>query len=103
MTGVLLVDAAIARDWTVWRNALSHLVLPAPILLDFSLGNISRMTRSPMLEQLRQEYMLTALVKGLSETRVIWRPVFRFGRPSSSLDALAGRQAPRAGGQRPAR
>ncbi len=73
VTGVLLVDAALARDWQVWRNALSHLILPASILGYFSLAYISRMTRSLMLEQLRQEYILTARVKGLSELRVIWR------------------------------
>lgn len=73
VTGVLLIDAALARDWTVWQNALSHLVLPASILGYFSLAYISRMTRSLMLEQLRQEYILTARVKGLSEARVIWR------------------------------
>jgi len=73
VTGVLLIDAAIARDWTVWQNALSHLVLPSAILGYFSLAYITRMTRSLMLEQLRQEYILTARVKGLSETRVIWR------------------------------
>lgn len=73
VTGVLLIDAALARDWTVWQNALSHLVLPSAILGYFSLAYISRMTRSLMLEQLRQEYILTARVKGLSETRVIWR------------------------------
>jgi peptide/nickel transport system permease protein len=73
VTGVLLIDAAIAGDWQVWRNALSHLVLPASILGYFSLAYISRMTRSLMLEQLRQEYILTARVKGISELRVIWR------------------------------
>lgn len=73
VTGVLLIDAALARDWQVWRNALSHLILPASILGYFSLAYISRMTRSLMLEQLRQEYILTARVKGLSEMRVIWR------------------------------
>lgn len=73
VTGVLLIDAALARDWAVWQNALAHLILPASILGYFSLAYISRMTRSLMLEQLRQEYVLTARVKGLSETRVIWR------------------------------
>ncbi len=73
LTGVLLIDAAVAGDWTVWQNALSHLVLPSAVLGYFSLAYISRMTRSLMLEQLRQEYILTARVKGLSETRVIWR------------------------------
>ncbi len=73
VTGVLLIDAALAGDWQVWRNALAHLILPASILGYFSLAYISRMTRSLMLEQLRQEYILTARVKGISEFRVIWR------------------------------
>jgi peptide/nickel transport system permease protein len=73
VTGVLLIDAALDRNWVVWQNALSHFVLPSAILGYFSLAYISRMTRSLMLEQLRQDYILTARVKGLSETRVIWR------------------------------
>ena len=38
-----------------------------------SLAYIARMTRSFMIEQLRQEYITTARVKGLSEARVVWR------------------------------
>ena len=63
----------LAGDWDVFGNALSHLILPASILGYFSLAYIARMTRSFMIEQLRQEYVITARVKGLSETRVIWR------------------------------
>ncbi len=77
VTGLLLIDAALARDWTVLKNAASHLVLPTAILGTFALAYIARMTRSFMLDQLRQEYVLTARVKGLSETSVIWRHAFR--------------------------
>jgi len=73
ITGVILIDAAIAGDWEVWWNGLSHLILPAAILGYFSLAYISRMTRSLMLEQLGQEYITTARIKGVSETAVIWR------------------------------
>jgi peptide/nickel transport system permease protein len=73
VTGILTVDAVLAGDWDVFWNALSHLVLPASILAYFSVAYISRMTRSFMLDQLRQEYITTARVKGLSEARVIWR------------------------------
>ena len=76
VTGLLLVDAALARDWTVFKNTASHLVLPTAILGTFALAYIARMTRSFMLDQLRQEYVLTARVKGLSETSVIWRHAF---------------------------
>jgi peptide/nickel transport system permease protein len=73
ITGVILIDAAIAGAWDVWKNALEHIILPASILGYFSLAYIARMTRSFMVEQLRQEYITTARVKGLSEARVVWR------------------------------
>ncbi len=72
VTGVLLIDSAMSGDWDVFWNAAWHLVLPATILGYFSLAYISRMTRSFMLEQLSQEYITTARVKGVHEWRVIW-------------------------------
>lgn len=76
-TGLLLVDALLAKEWDVFFSALNHLVLPATILGFHSLAYISRMTRSFMLAQLSQEYIITARVKGLSEFRVIWAHAFR--------------------------
>ncbi len=73
VTGVILVDSLLAGNLEVFNNALSHIILPASVLGYFSLAYISRMTRSFMLEQLSQEYVTTARVKGLSESRVIWR------------------------------
>lgn len=73
VTGVLLIDSAMAGEWEVFRNAFRHVILPAAILGYFSLAYISRMTRSFMLEQLRQEYITTARVKGVPEWRVVWR------------------------------
>ncbi len=72
ITGVILIDSLIAGEWEVFWNAAAHLALPASILGYFSLAYIARMTRSFMLEQLRQEYITTARVKGVSEARVIW-------------------------------
>ncbi len=72
VTGVLLIDSALAGEWDIFRNALSHLMLPSAILGYFSLAYISRMTRSFMLEQLNQEYITTARVKGVAEWRVVW-------------------------------
>lgn len=73
VTGSILIDSLIAGDFDMLGNAFSHIVLPASLLGYYSLAYISRMTRSFMLEQLRQEYITTARVKGLSEARVIWR------------------------------
>ncbi len=72
VTGSILIDSALSGAWDVFRNALSHLILPALVLGYFSLAYISRMTRSFMLEQLSQDYVTTARVKGVSERRVVW-------------------------------
>ena len=73
VTGLMLVDSLIAGETDIFWNALSHIILPASILGYLSLAYIARMTRSFMLGQLSQEYILTAQVKGLSRARVIWR------------------------------
>jgi peptide/nickel transport system permease protein len=77
VTGVILIDSAMEGEWEIFWNAVSHLILPAAILGTFALAYIARMTRSFMLDQLNQEYVLTARVKGMSESRVIWRHAFR--------------------------
>jgi peptide/nickel transport system permease protein len=77
VTGLLLVDAAMAGEWEAFGNAFSHLVLPASLLGCFSLAYISRMTRSFMLNELGQEYIVAARSKGLSEARIVWRHALR--------------------------
>ena len=81
VSGLMLLDAALhakdTGDWAAFRSAFSHLVLPASLLGYFSLAYISRMTRSFMLNELAQEYIVAARAKGLSETRIIWRHALR--------------------------
>ncbi|WP_144185413.1 ABC transporter permease [Elioraea rosea] len=72
VTGVILIDSALAGEWEVFRNALGHVILPSAVLGYFSVAYIARMTRSFMLEQLSQEYVVTARAKGMSEARVVW-------------------------------
>src|SRR5882757_8447031 len=64
-TGLLLVDALWDGDMDVFWNAVSHIVLPGSILGYGSMAYISSMTRSFMLEQLAQEYIVAARVKGM--------------------------------------
>lgn len=54
-----------------------HLVLPAITLAVVATGVIARLTRTAMLEVLRQDYIRTARAKGLTERRVIWRHAFK--------------------------
>ncbi len=72
VTGAVLIDTALAGAWGIFRDALSHVILPSLVLGYFSMAYISRMTRSFMLEQLSQEYVTTARVKGAPEWRVVW-------------------------------
>ena len=76
VTGVLLFDAALARDWPALRDAAAHLALPALVLGAFNMAYIARMTRAFMLEALKGEYIITAKAKGLSAAAVIWRHAF---------------------------
>ncbi|MBT9494111.1 MAG: ABC transporter permease [Paucibacter sp.] len=77
VTGLMLLDSALAGEWQAFRSALSHLALPAGLLGYFSLAYISRMTRSFMLKELSQEYIVAARAKGLSEATIIWRHALR--------------------------
>jgi peptide/nickel transport system permease protein len=73
VTDLMTIDTLLAGETELFWNALGHLILPATLLGYFSLAYISRMTRSLMLGQLSQEYILTARVKGVSEARIIWK------------------------------
>ncbi len=77
VTGVILLDAAMQGEWDAFRNGLSHLILPSAVLGLFSLAYISRMTRSFMITELQQQYVIASRVKGMSEARVIWRHALR--------------------------
>lgn len=59
-----------ARDLSA---LISHLTLPALALAVVATGVIARLTRSAMLEVLRQDYIRTARAKGVPEHGVIWR------------------------------
>nr|WP_245749367.1 ABC transporter permease [Gemmobacter aquatilis] len=72
VSGMILIDTALAGRWDMWVNAISHIILPAGLLGYVSMAYISRMTRSFMMNELSQEYITTARVKGMPEWRVIW-------------------------------
>ncbi len=76
ITNFLTVDALLARDWEVLRDAVAHLIQPAAVLAYFAMAFIARMTRAFMLDALAGEYVITARAKGLSAARVIWKHAF---------------------------
>lgn len=77
VTNLYVVDAVLSRNWEALGNALWHLVLPAVTLSTVPLAIIARMTRSSLLEVLRQDYVRTARAKGLAERQVVSRHALR--------------------------
>jgi peptide/nickel transport system permease protein len=75
-TGLLVIDAALARQWAACASALAHLALPALTLALFTLATITRMTRGFMRDTLASDFILAARAKGLSERRILWRHAF---------------------------
>lgn len=77
ISGFYLLDSVLTRHWGAFWDALWHLVLPSCTLATVPLAIMARMTRSSLLEVLRQEYIMTARGKGLSEWVVITRHALR--------------------------
>jgi dipeptide transport system permease protein len=71
VTGLMLVDTWLSGEEGAFASALSHLILPSIVLGTIPLAVIARMTRSSMLEVLREDYVRTARAKGLSPARVV--------------------------------
>ncbi|MDI7250887.1 MAG: ABC transporter permease, partial [Bacillota bacterium] len=73
ITGLHLLDALLTRNGAAFWDALRHLVLPSVALGAIQMAIIARMTRSSMLEVIRQDYIRTARSKGLAERVVIYK------------------------------
>jgi dipeptide transport system permease protein len=71
ISGFMLIDSALSDEAGAFISACLHLVLPALVLGTIPMAVIARMTRSAMLDVLREDYMRTARAKGLSPARVI--------------------------------
>ncbi len=66
VTNLYVLDSIITHNWAAFKDAVWHLILPAFTLSTIPMATISRITRSSMLEVLRQDYIRTARAKGLS-------------------------------------
>jgi peptide/nickel transport system permease protein len=77
ITGLYTVDALFAGDWATFSNAVSHLILPALVLASYTMGLITRVTRSSMLEVLNMDFIRTARAKGLDNNRIVVRHALR--------------------------
>ncbi|MDR0674151.1 MAG: ABC transporter permease subunit [Zoogloeaceae bacterium] len=77
LTGFMLVDSFLSEETGALRSALEHLLLPSLVLGTLPLAVIARMTRSSVLEIMREDYVRAARAKGLSPARVLVAHVLR--------------------------
>jgi peptide/nickel transport system permease protein len=67
------IDSLLNLRFDIFLDSLRHLILPVLTLSVVSWAFLLRVTRSSMLDVLRQDYMTTARAKGLEERKVIRR------------------------------
>jgi len=77
VTGFMVFDSIITGNGTALISVLRHLILPAIALGTIPMAIIARVTRSSMLEVLRQDFIRTERAKGLTERKVIYKHAIR--------------------------
>ncbi|MFZ0547446.1 MAG: ABC transporter permease [Candidatus Promineifilaceae bacterium] len=77
ISNMYIVNSILSLDWTVFWDAVKHMILPALALSTIPMAIIARMTRSSMLEVLGLDYVRTARAKGLPRRKVIMKHAFR--------------------------
>jgi ABC-type dipeptide/oligopeptide/nickel transport system permease component len=77
VTGFMVFDSIITGNFPALISVLRHLILPAVALGTIPMAMIARVSRSSMLEVLRQDFIRTERAKGLSERTVIYKHAVR--------------------------
>ncbi|MBW2634654.1 MAG: ABC transporter permease, partial [Deltaproteobacteria bacterium] len=77
ITNFYVLDAVLTRNWVALKDVLWHIIMPAVTLSTIPMAIVARMTRSAMLDVLRQDYIKTAKAKGLSQFKVVFKHALR--------------------------
>ncbi len=77
LSGVTSLDYSYLSRWEQVLDIAHHLALPVLVIVFGSIAGISRFMRASVLEVLRQDYILAARAKGLSESRILFGHAMR--------------------------
>lgn len=72
-TGMLMLDSFLQGNFVITWNVFLHLILPAITLAFLNVGVLTRLTRSSMLEVIRQDYITMAKAFGLPRRMIIYK------------------------------
>jgi peptide/nickel transport system permease protein len=70
VTGIMLVDAAIAGNWLAFANHLHHIILPSAVMSIARIAQDSKILRSGMVENLKKDYILAATSYGIPDQTI---------------------------------
>ncbi|WP_077327992.1 ABC transporter permease [Virgibacillus siamensis] len=73
ITNFFLLDSILTGNWIAFKDAFFHLLMPGIALGTIPMAIIARMTRSSMLEVMKQDYIRTADAKGLRKHLIIFQ------------------------------
>lgn len=77
VTGLYTVDSLLAGQMATFTNALGHLILPSCVLALFTIGLLTRFSRSSVLDIIKLDYVTAARAKGLAPRTVVFKYIFR--------------------------
>jgi ABC-type dipeptide/oligopeptide/nickel transport system permease component len=77
ITGFALVDLLLVGRFEAWLSAVSHLLLPALALALGFAPLVIRVLRSSLIDAANEPYVEVARLRGLSETRILWRHMLK--------------------------
>ena len=86
ITGMLLLDCALVGNWSMFADALQHIILPGITIALYPIGLVSRMTRSALLEILNEDYIVAGRSYGLRERKILWKYALKNSLGATATD-----------------
>jgi len=77
VTGLLLIDTLLNKDFSSFLSAVQQLILPAVTLAFFNLAIIVRTLKADIIDTLREDFIRTARAMGISQKRILFKHALR--------------------------
>ena len=86
VTGLLLLDCLLTGEFSLFLDALHHIILPCITVSLYPIGLVARMTRSALLEILGEDYITAGRSYGLTEFKMLWKYALKNSLGATATD-----------------
>ena len=86
VTGLLLLDCLLTGEFSLFLDALQHIILPCITVSLYPIGLVARMTRSGLLEILGEDYITAGRSYGLTEFKMLWKYALKNSLGATATD-----------------